>query len=216
MSDIVERLTCDLTHILPPTQETWRSLLKDAAAELTRLHAEVERLTRELADEKQEIETVRYWRDVALLKYLARAEKLEHANRTREDYDLYCTQCGRAHILDTVLPNEIWNQIAAPEDLLCTLCIDDRLASKGLKFDNAEFYYSGPALRSSLYDQHFKARAEKAEAALNKMRLPLMLGHAYAKTTYDNEGGEEAAEAKHDMGVINEGLTLIASLTEGE
>ena len=47
MNDIVERLTRDLMHILPPTQETWRSLLKDAADELSRLRAENKRLTEE-------------------------------------------------------------------------------------------------------------------------------------------------------------------------
>ena len=89
--------------------------------------------------------------------------RLTRANRTRHDYDLTCSQCGKAHILDTSLPSEIWNQIAAPEDILCTLCIDERLAAKGLSC-LAEFYFVGDALTSKLYSQDL----QEANATLTR------------------------------------------------
>ncbi|MER8667687.1 hypothetical protein NKH45_10795 [Mesorhizobium sp. M1156] len=69
---------------------------------------------------------------------------------TRPDYDLRCEECGRAHILDTVIPSGIWNQIAEPHNVLCTVCIDKRLQAKGLTAE-AEFYFVGDALVSKLY-----------------------------------------------------------------
>lgn len=90
-------------------------------------------------------------------------EVLTRANATRPDYDLHCEECGRAHILDTSLPSEIWNQIADPADILCTTCIDSRLAAKGLTA-LAEFYFVGEALTSKLYDRDLSSRLEAAEA----------------------------------------------------
>jgi hypothetical protein len=83
-----------------------------------------------------------------------RAEAAEHANRTRPDYDLRCQDCERDHILDTVIPSAIWNQIADPSDLLCVTCISDRLAAKGLTAE-AEFYYTSEALNSRLYAESY-------------------------------------------------------------
>ncbi|MCW5695759.1 MAG: DUF551 domain-containing protein [Bauldia sp.] len=91
-----------------------------------------------------------------------RIAELERANRTRPEYDLVCDQCGKAHILDTVLPSHIWNQIAQPHELLCTLCIDERLQKAGLRCEAAEFYYGGAALGSRPYGE--------AEAAAASMR----------------------------------------------
>lgn len=82
-----------------------------------------------------------------LLKHIA---ELERANRTRPEYDLRCDQCGRAHILDTSIPSEIWNKIAPDGGVLCTTCIDDRMAAMGLKGE-AKFYFVGKALVSTLY-----------------------------------------------------------------
>ncbi|RWN55876.1 MAG: hypothetical protein EOR99_35075 [Mesorhizobium sp.] len=80
----------------------------------------------------------------------ARLEAAARANSTRPDYNLTCEECGRAHILDTVIPSEIWNQIAEPHSLLCTLCIDRRMLAKGLKAE-CEFYFAGGAMESKLY-----------------------------------------------------------------
>lgn len=89
-----------------------------------------------------------------ILTYAASAtaerDALRIANATRPDYDLICQDCGRAHIHDTVLPSPIWNQIANPADILCLLCIDRRMAAKGLTAE-AEFYFVGTALQSRLY-----------------------------------------------------------------
>lgn len=94
-----------------------------------------------------------------------KCEVLRLANTTRPDYELHCDECGRAHILDTSLPSHIWNQIAKPKDILCLLCIDNRLAVKGLTAE-VEFYYAGEALNSRLYAESFGA-VQAAESALS-------------------------------------------------
>lgn len=98
---------------------------------------------------------------------VAEAERLARAARTRPDYDIRCSQCGASHWVDTSIPSELWNQIAEAHDILCALCIDDRLAAKGLRCDDAEFYYVGAALSSSLYarDANDRIRALEAELA---------------------------------------------------
>jgi len=143
------------------------------------------------------------------LRLRGEVERLTHANRTREDYDLHCTQCGKAHILDTVLPSEIWNQIAAPEDLLCTLCIDDRLAAKGLTFSEAEFYYGGPALQSSLYNRHDKARADALQAALMPAKAALEIAHTYILVACGTEVGQEKHNAERDLGIIEDAIDAL-------
>lgn len=75
---------------------------------------------------------------------------LVRACRTRSDYDLRCQDCGAPHWIDTSLPSETWNKIAAPSDLLCMLCIDERLQRVGLSAA-AEFYYSGHSLTGKTY-----------------------------------------------------------------
>jgi len=90
-----------------------------------------------------------------VLKYskdaLRAVEQLSIANSTRPDYDIYCDECGRAHILDCVLPSEIWNQIARGEEVLCPICIDKRMVDTKLKCDDARFYFAGTNLSSRLY-----------------------------------------------------------------
>lgn len=92
----------------------------------------------------------------------AEIEQLRKANSVRPDYPLYCGDCGRAHILDTVLPSDIWNQIADPADILCTTCIDRRLGENGLT-ETAQFFYVGAALKSELYAEHLVAEVERLE-----------------------------------------------------
>lgn len=86
----------------------------------------------------------------SLARVEAELERLQRASRTRPDYDLRCN-CGAPHWLDTSIPSAIWNEVAEPGDLLCLLCIDQRLAAAGLSTDQAEFYFVGDALRSKPY-----------------------------------------------------------------
>lgn len=89
-------------------------------------------------------------------------ERLQRANRTRPEYDLRCEDCGRAHILDTSIPSEIWNQIAGDASILCTTCIDDRLVKHGLACE-AKFYFVGKALDSTLYPSDLDTPAPTPE-----------------------------------------------------
>lgn len=65
-----------------------------------------------------------------------------------------CQECGAPHWIDTSIPSDIWNQIAKPEEMLCTSCIDKRLNAAGLTAQ-AEFYFVGEALVSRMYDMSY-------------------------------------------------------------
>lgn len=64
------------------------------------------------------------------------------------------------------IPSEIWNQICGSDDVLCVLCIDERLKKSGLKCDEAEFYFNGKSLKSKLYDDSHGNKPAIAAAAL--------------------------------------------------
>lgn len=92
-------------------------------------------------------------------------ERLRHATRLRPDYQLRCDGCGAPHWIDTSLPSEIWNQIAETDSQLCVLCIEERLAAKGLQAE-ALFYFAGKYLTDGtarLLSEINKLNAEKAE-----------------------------------------------------
>lgn len=76
----------------------------------------------------------------------------DHARalRTVEGSNQRCQDCGAPHNIDTSIPSPIWNQIESEVGMLCTMCIDDRMAALGLTAE-AEFYFVGRALRSKLY-----------------------------------------------------------------
>lgn len=111
--------------------------------------------------------------------------RLKHATRTRPDYDFRCEDCGAPHNLDTSIPSEIWNAIArAPGaaaigmpavGALCTLCIDERMVKAGLTAE-AEFYFVGRALTSTLYQESHgeiqAAVAAERERIINEIGLP--------------------------------------------
>jgi hypothetical protein len=59
-------------------------------------------------------------------------------------------------VLDTSIPNEVWNAAVREEHpeldgMLCTLCIDELVSEAGLTCD-AEFYFVGKAVVSRMYD----------------------------------------------------------------
>lgn len=108
--------------------------------------------------------------EAALAAERERAEKAENANRTRPDYDLRCGDCGRAHILDTSIPSAIWNKVAADASILCTTCIDDRMAKHGVEGE-AEFYFVGKALKSKLYDESHGCIAAAEARATEALRV---------------------------------------------
>lgn len=67
------------------------------------------------------------------------------------NYDgLTCQECEAPHMLDCVIPSEIWNQIADPSDMLCVRCIDKRVAAAGFKDVEARFYFLGSGILSYL------------------------------------------------------------------
>jgi hypothetical protein len=96
-----------------------------------------------------------HWPTYAELE--AQIARQHYALRTRPDYDFRCQRCGAPHNLDTSIPSPIWNVIVERESpggdkygALCTICIDDLMAEKGLSGE-AEFYFVGRALRSRTY-----------------------------------------------------------------
>ena len=91
-----------------------------------------------------------------------------NANRTRPDYNLRCQECGAAHNLDTSIPSKIWNVIAPDVSILCTLCIDERMAAKGLTAE-AEFYFVGKALKSKLYAES-QGDVERQEREVERLQ----------------------------------------------
>jgi hypothetical protein len=125
----------------------------------------------------------------ALLSALEAAEK---ANEPREDYRLFCDECGRAHILDTSIPSEIWNQIADGNSILCAVCIDKRLTAKGLKAE-ASFYYVGDSLVSRNYAPELEERLSAAEQQIAEMKPR----DEYADALFANARNQvEAAERR--------------------
>lgn len=158
----------------------------------------------------------------ALAEVRAEVSQLQRQARTRPDYDLRCQQCGAPHWLDTSLPSAIWNQIADPSDLLCMLCIDERLTAKGLRAE-AEFYFVGSSLTSRLYnDSHgdvqslsrqlAEARGElKAEKSLREAQLSDVareLGIAHAELSALT--AQLAAVAKENSDFSMERLHMLA------
>jgi hypothetical protein len=91
-------------------------------------------------------------RDERIAALEAENARLKVASRVRPGYELRCSACGAPHWIDTSIPSDVWNRIAEPHDILCMLCIDNRLVAKGLTTP-AEFYFSGEGLRSKLYDE---------------------------------------------------------------
>lgn len=96
-------------------------------------------------------------------------ERLKAASRTRPDYDLNCEQCGASHWLDTVLPSAVWNQIAEPHNILCMICIDERLTAKSLTAE-AEYYFVGDSLKSKLYEEP-QGDVERLETELATIKV---------------------------------------------
>lgn len=121
---------------------------------------------------------------------IAALEAAQSANRPRDDYPVFCSDCGRAHVLDTVLPSGIWNKIASPDDLLCVVCIDTRLKKAGLTAE-AEFYYSGDALRSRLYGDADALEAANKRADEAEHTVSLLRDAARGATVITNTAADE-------------------------
>ena len=143
-----------------------------------------------------------------LSKLVDRAEAAEsalaaerHANRTRPDYDLRCQDCGRAHILDTSIPSEIWNVIASDVGILCMTCIDDRLVKHDIKCDQAEFYFVGAALSSKLYEEsHGTVASLKGQlAAAGKLASAIRLWKATAGSNHPEVTRKIVEESYDDV-----------------
>lgn len=146
---------------------------------------------------------------VALIKSQSiKIDKLETASRTRPDYDLRCQVCDAPHWLDTSIPSEIWNQIAEPSDLLCMLCIDDRLVKAGLRAE-AEFYFNGCALDSRMYWS--PGEIEQAHTAL-RVKIAELEGELTKETTLCHRMIDERDQATTRLGVV----TTVAEQYERE
>lgn len=142
-----EKYRVELRKIADFTEIMWRGVGRSLEAGWI-----IEEWRARAFDHEDDMDTL----DVAARVILAlsqRVDELQKACRTRADYNLRCQDCGAAHNVDTSLPSHIWNQIAKPEDVLCTLCIDERLQRAGLTCNEAEFYYVGTALRSKPYKE---------------------------------------------------------------
>lgn len=143
-----------------------------------------------------------------LERQLAEARR---ASRTRPDYDLRCQDCGAPHWLDTSLPSVIWNQIAKPGDILCLLCIDNRLQAKGLTCNEAEFYFVGAALSSKLYAeshgnvQNLQRQLAEARAEVERLRKALRRIQDMSGVAYDFQRVAECALAATPPSEAREG-----------
>ena len=145
---------------------------------------------------------------------LSALDAAQSANRPRDDYPVFCSDCGRAHVLDTVLPSEIWNKIASPDDLLCVVCIDTRLKKAGLTAE-AEFYYSGDALRSRLYGDADALEAANKRADEAEHTVSLLRDAARGATVITNTAADEIRALRARVAELECALTEISKQTYG-
>ena len=116
----------------------------------------------------------------------------------REEWspELACNECGWPHLIDTSLPSEIWNQIAEPHEMLCANCIDKRLDKAGIVAE-AEFYFSGKALHSRMYDESYGDIQANVERKADCKR-----GHPFTEenTYVDKRGHRHCRACKRQYG----------------
>ena len=102
-------------------------------------------------------------------------EELKHATRTYPagDRRLRCTSCGAAHLIDTTLSHDDWAKIATENELLCTLCIEERFAEKGIEAE-CDLHFIGLGLASGreyrALSESFIRMREEAVAENAKLR----------------------------------------------
>lgn len=113
-----------------------------------------------------------------------RAEQYQKVWHPEEEHR--CGECGGPHMVDTTLPSSIWNQIARPEESLCTLCIEARLQAKGISGVLCKFYYAGEAMMGQLYD-------EDSDATVQEWATQ---AHKHAEAAAANYQRAERAEAE--------------------
>jgi hypothetical protein len=79
-----------------------------------------------------------------------------------------CDGCGARLVVEMLLPSEVWEQIADGDYALCPICMDERMALKGLRCEGVPFF-RGKALTTRITTQIQRAvvgwRVSPAEVA---------------------------------------------------
>ena len=79
-----------------------------------------------------------------------------------------CGGCNARLVVEMLLPNEVWEQIAEGDYALCPVCMDERMAAKGLRCEGVAFF-RGQALTTSITPEIQRAvlgwRVSAAEVA---------------------------------------------------
>lgn len=67
--------------------------------------------------------------------------------------DFFCSDCGTKEYADCSVDSKIWNYVASPNEMLCPLCLDERLFAAGISGVECRFYFVGKSLSSAPYYQ---------------------------------------------------------------
>ena len=64
-------------------------------------------------------------------------------------YGITCDGCNARLVVEMLVPSEVWEQIAEGDYALCPICMDERIASKGLRCEGVAFF-RGKALTTPI------------------------------------------------------------------
>lgn len=105
----------------------------------------------------------------------------------RPEYVYRCSACSRSLIVELLIPSEAWEQIADGAYALCPLCMDARLAAKGLRVEGQAFF-RGRALSTPITPRIARAVASwRTHALLRQADQPVGNPALYVGTHDDDQ-----------------------------